>query len=964
MTPKQFIDKWGKVDVKEISFAQSHFNDICELVGSPKPLDIDSQGKFFTFEVAAKKFGGRQGRADVWYKNKFIWEYKGGDGTLDEAYQQLQLYRESLENPPLLIASDVHKIIINTNFTNTVRKKYVIEINELADPAKLKLLKAVFFDPDSLKPTVTQEQVTIQGANSFITMVEDLRKWNEYDKDFSSKEAMGHFITQLLFCLFAEDIKLLPEKLFSKVVSYEEGLEGTVKIRLEELFKTMGKGGMYGYYKIPYFNGTLFDSINVPEAINALASYLEKSSELDWSSIDPSIFGTLFERVIDEQKREQLGAHYTSKDDIALVVDPVITNDLRAEWAELKRLAIKLLGENKTKEAKDNLQNFSDRIASITVLDPACGSGNFLYVTLKRLLDIQKEIIVFAKQKELGNIPLTVNPKQLFGIEIDPYAHQLAQIVIWIGYIQWRNDNGFKEFDEPVLQPLHQIFNKDSILEVEEDKDPKEPDWPETDFIIGNPPFLGNRKLRPILGESYVNNLEKVYRNDLEGIPDLVCYWFNKAEKLVEEGKVKRVGLLATQAIRGGTNRQVLDKIVKGGEIFMAWSDKEWVLDGATVHVSIVAFDKGNNKNIYLNGNSVKSINSHLDSENDLSSAKTLLENENLSFQGVVLRGKFDLTQQKASEMLEEKNPSGLLNAEVIKVRKTGADVLSKSKDSYVIDFGINASLEVAEKYEIPFKYIKDNVYADRQKANQKEARDNWWTHWNPRTEMRKALSAMPRYIATPRVAKHRVFVWLDKNILPDAQLVVFARSDDYFMGVLHSRVHEVWARKQGTQLRDAVSGFRYTPKTTFKTFPFPWMPGKEPLDDEKLRRISEFSKALMEFRNIWLYPDGVGITISDKTYKNKNLTNLYNALEFYRQEIRGKLRDEKRWDKVIDNDIASIEEMEELDRIHENLDHAVLDAYGWDKNLTNEELLGQLLLLNQSRLGKVENNNSEEEEE
>lgn len=963
MTPKQFIDKWGKVDVKEISFAQSHFNDICELVGSPKPLDIDSQGKFFTFEVAAKKFGGRQGRADVWYKNKFIWEYKGGDGTLDEAYQQLQLYRESLENPPLLIASDVHKIIINTNFTNTVRKKYVIEINELADPEKLKILKAVFFDPDSLKPSVTQEQVTIQGANSFITMVEDLRKWNKYDNDFSSKEAMGHFITQLLFCLFAEDIKLLPEKLFSKVVSYEEGLEGTVKIRLEELFKTMKKGGMYGYYKIPYFNGTLFDSINVPEAINALASYLEKSSELDWSSIDPSIFGTLFERVIDEQKREQLGAHYTSKDDIALIVDPVITNDLRAEWTELKRFVDKLSGENKTKEAKDNLQNFSDKIASVTVLDPACGSGNFLYVTLKRLLDIQKEIIVFAKQKELGDFPLTVSPKQLFGIEVDPYAHQLAQIVIWIGYIQWRNDNGFKEFEQPVLQPLHQILNKDSILETEDGKNPKEPDWPETDFIIGNPPFLGNRKLTPILGEPYVYNLQKVYKKDLDGIPDLVCYWFNKAEKLVEEGRVKRVGLLATQAIRGGTNRQVLDRVVKNSEIFMAWDDKEWILDGASVHVSIVGFSKKGSTTKFLNGNVVPFINAQLDAGTDLTSTLPLIENLGLSFQGVVMRGKFNITASEASNMLDEINPSKLSNSDVIKMRKTGSDILSKSEDSYVIDFGSKTEAEAA-KYIAPFDHVQKNVYSDRQKSTQIEARENWWLYWRSRDQMRKLLSKLDRYIATPRVSKHRVFVWLDSKIIPDNAIVVFVRNDDYFIGVLHSKVHELWARKKGTQLRDAVSGFRYTPESTFLTFPMPWVPGKEPWENDKLKEISQLSKLLMEFRDTWLYPEGVGITISEKTYKNKNLTTLYNSLEFYRREIKGKLRDEKRWDKIIDNNIISVEEIEELDRIHENLDHAVLDAYGWDKNIRDEEIFEKLLILNHSRpCKKLKVEESEDEE-
>ncbi len=963
MTAKQFIEKWEKVDTKEITFAQSHFNDICDLVNTPKPLQIDPKGEFFTFEIAARKFGGRPGRADVWYKDKFIWEYKGGDTDLEEAYEQLQLYRESLGNPPLLIASNAHKIIINTNFTNTVRKRYEIDIQDLTEVEKFDILKIVFLNPDSLKPTATQEQVTIESANSFIKMVEELRIYNKSDKDFASKEAMGHFIIQLLFCLFAEDIKLLPDGLFSKVVSYDKDLPGDIKTRLEDLFKVMVKGGMYGYYKIPFINGTLFESINIPKAINALASYLERSAGLDWSSIDPSIFGTLFERVIDENKREQLGAHYTSREDIALVVDPVIVNDLREEWIEIKGSTIKLLEENKTKEAEESLKEFSKKIASVKVLDPACGSGNFLYVTLWRLLDLQKEIIVFAKQKQLGDLPLSVSPKQLFGIEIDPYAHQLAQIVIWIGYIQWRNENGFKEFEEPVLQPLHQIINKDSILQLDKENVPIEPNWPETDFIIGNPPFLGNRKLTPILGESYVNNLQKLYKDDIDGIPDLVCYWFNIAEKLLEEGKVKKVGLLATQAIRGGTNRQVLDRIVKNAEIFMAWDDKEWILDGANVHVSIVGFGKAiEGQSKYLNGRQVSHINSQLDAGTDITSTLSLNENIGLSFQGVVMRGKFNITSSQASSILEEANPSKVKNSDVIKMRKTGSDILSKSDDSYVIDFG-NRTEEEATKYIVPFKYLKQNVYPDRQKSTQIEAREKWWTYWRSRDQMRKIILNLPRYIATPRVSKHRVFVWLDSHIIPDNAIVVFTRSDDYFMGVLHSKVHELWSRKKGTQLRDAVSGFRYTPESTFLTFPFPWQPGRELWENEKLKKISSISNMLIEFRNKWLYPEGVGIDFSEETYKKRNLTNLYNALSLFKNEIKGRSRDKEKWRKSIDKKIISLEEAEELDRIHDNLDLAVLEAYGWDRNISDEEIFEKLLLLNKSRPGKTLKAEEEDDE-
>ncbi len=964
MNPLEFVNKWKAVEVKEIAFAQSHFNDVCELVGVPKPLEIDPHGTFFTFEISAKKFGSRSGRADVWYKGKFIWEYKGDKTDLEEAYQQLQLYRESLENPPLLITSNAHTIIINTNFNNTVRKTYVLTLDDLLIPSKLDLLKKAFTDPEWLKPKVTQEEVTRNSANAFVLIADDLLKWDQYDKNFLNAEALAHFIVQLLFCLFAEDIGLLPNNVFSETVGYVDKNFGTLQTRLQNLFEHMKNGGLFGNHKIPYIDGTLFDNIIVPEAINTLSSRLEDVGKLDWSGIDPSIFGTLFERVIDKNKRAQLGAHYTSKDDILLVVNPVLMQSLRDEWIEIRRQVHQLIDQNCLKDASLKLKEFSGRISSIKVLDPACGSGNFLYVALRQLLDLQKEIIVISKQNNLEELPLTVGPHQLYGIELDSYAHQLAQIVIWIGYIQWRFENGFSEFEEPVLKPLHQILHQDAIIKLDGNNIPIEPTWPETDVIIGNPPFLGSRKMRPLLGSTYCDNLVTLYKKDLKGMPDLVCYWFNKSLKLVETGEVKNVGLLATQAIRGGTNSQVLDNIVNNGEIFMAWSDKDWVLDGAHVHVSIVGFNKGNNRVKYLDGKIVNTINSHLDAGIDLSTAAQLIENEGISFQGVVLRGKFNITDSEAHTMLNDSNPTDVSNSEVIKKRKTGADVLSKSPDSYIIDFGIDRTEESSSSYILPFQYLLNNVKPDRQKALQKSAQEKWWLHWNPRVQMKERLSKLSRYVATPRVAKHRVFVWLDKDIVPDAQLIVFARDDDYFMGVLHSKIHEVWARKKGTQLRDAVSGFRYTPKSVFRNFPFPLPLGTESQDETFVVDISNMSKSLMSFREKWLYPEGVGITFSKSDYIKRNLTNLYNALEFYRLEIKGKQRDLKLWNKTIGERIVSLEEIEELDRIHDDLDSSVIRAYGWEINLDNEEILTNLLTLNQRRPHSASDESDESDEE
>jgi type II restriction/modification system DNA methylase subunit YeeA len=958
LTPKQFVKKWSQIQLKEKSASQSHFNDICALVGHKTPSETDPRGEFFTFEADADKPEGERGWADAWYKNKFIWEYKGPHGNLDAAYQQLLLYKDSLGNPPLLITSDIQIIYIHTNFTNTVKKIFPVTFDTLLDGPGVELLRLAFYDPEKLRPTQTQEQVTKATARDFVEVAEKLRTYTS-GKNIPP-EQLAHFLVRLLFCLFAEDIKLLPNDIFSKLIRADLNA-AQFEQSLRMLFAAMRTGGIFGVEPILHFNGGLFDNDFVPETVHGdIVGPLRNASQHDWSRIDPSIFGTLFERIIDESKRAQLGAHYTSKDDILLVVEPVLMQPLREKWQIARMNAETTARSEKADEAFGLLKTFSNELAALRVLDPACGSGNFLYLALRQLLDLQKEIITLAARLGLPEIELSVGPHQIYGIEINPYAHELAQITVWIGYLQWRVENGFAHMEEPILKPLKQIEHRDAILrtshpvgETDNIVASDEPVWPEVDFIIGNPPFLGSRKMRPVLGNSYCDALFKVYEKRVDGLPDLVCYWFEKAQKQIAEGKAKRAGLLATQAIRGGTNRQVLDAIKDNGDIFMAWSDKEWILDGATVHVSIIGFDDGSESNKSLDGIPVASINSDLTADVDISGGLILPENQNISFQGVVLRGKFDISRREVNDLLKRTdNPNGRPNSDVIRSRRTGEDIVNRNSDSFVVDFGINMPLEEASKYLGPFEYLKQNVYEMRQKANQAVAREKWWIHWNPRNQMRAALVKIPRYIATPRVAKHRIFVWLINEILPDAQLVVFARDDDYFFGVLHSVIHEFWSRRKGTQLRDAESGFRYTSTTTFETFPFPWPPGKEPQSDPRVQAIAAAAKQLDDFRTEWLIPSSslYSGSIGEKILQKRTLTNLYNALSLYRQQYKGKQRDMDAWRDSPSGPIASLEDAEMLDHLHIALDHAVLDAYGWPHNLSEEQILERLLALNLER--------------
>ena len=944
LSPQKFVAKWSQIRLKEMTVAQSHFIDVCALVNHLPPLDADPHGQFFTFEASTEKTGGQRGRADVWYKGRFIWEYKGARADLDKAYQQLLLYRESLGNPPLLITSDTQRIIIHTNFTNTVKRVYEIDFERLLKGDGLALLKRAFHDPQSLEPDQTQEQVTRATANTFVAVVDTLKKWERA----ADPERLGHFIVRLFFCLFAEDLGLLPGDIFTQLVGYQERGFRQFVSSLRALFAAMRDGGTFGFYPIRHFDGGLFDDDYVPDLPSDIMDALLRACRQDWSGIDPSIFGTLFERVIDEAKRAQLGAHYTSKDDIMLIVEPVLMKPLRDRWYQVKREATRLIKSDQPAQAHALLNDFAAEIAAVRVLDPACGSGNFLYVALRQLLDLQKEVIVFARRQGLDEIPLTAGPEQLYGIEIDPYAHELAQITVWIGYLQWRFENGFAEVAEPVLRPLANIQRKDAVLAYDADDNTIESEWPEADVVVSNPPFLGTQKMRKELGDDYVDKLRRLYQGRLWGKHDLVCFWFENARAMIEKGKLKRAGLIATNSIRQGASRHVLERIKETGGIFMAWSDHPWKQDGAAVRVSIVGFDDGSERTIMLNGKNVKNITANLRSGPDLTKSVRLKENEGIAFYGTIKGGPFDIDVATARTLLAATNASSRSNEEVVKPWVNGTDITRRPRNMWIIDFGVDMPLEEAELYEMPFEYVHSHVKPMRDKVRRKKYREKWWLFSEPCVGMRQAIAPLSRFIVTTMIAKYRLFAWLKHPTIPDQRVVVIARGDDYFFGVLHSRVHESWALAMGSTLEDRPS---YAPTATFQTFLFPWSPGQEPGADEdpRVAAIAEAARELVAFRQAWLHPEGVGIIISERQVKKRTLTNLYNALVQYRENVRGKDRNPHRWKEAVGGIIA-LEEIETLDHIHNELDQAVFDAYGWPHGLSDEEILERLLALNLER--------------
>ena len=790
MTPQQFIHTYRQVTLSERSACQSHFNDLCELLGQPKPVHADPEGAWYTFERGVQKTAGGQGWADVWMKGHFGWEYKKKKRDLKAAYDQLLQYREDLENPPLLVVCDLDRFEVHTNFTGTAKQVYAFDLEALADEHNLDVLRKLFTDPDALKPGQTPEGITEQVAQHFGKLADGLKT-----RGIPAHQA-SHFLMKLMFCMFAEDIGLLGERrlttkggpdetLFTRLLRSTKGDPAKLARQLREFFTAMASGGDFWGEDILHFNGGLFHDADVIDLEPAEIQYLLDAAIPDWENVEPSIFGTLFERILDPNKRSQLGAHYTSRADIETLLEPVVMQPLRREWDDVRAQCEKLARKSpraasrgtRTRKAKltppeKRLREFLERLAHVTILDPACGSGNFLYVALHLLLDLEKEVIGYAARQGIGLFP-QVRPTQLAGIEINPYAQELASVVIWIGYLQWMHHNGFNPPANPVLEPIESIHRMDAILDLSDPEHPLEPEWPPAEFIVGNPPFLGNRMIQGQLGAHYVNALANIYSERLGGKPDLCCYWYERARSQITNKHTKRCGLLATQGIRGGTNRRTLELLKSSGDIFFAVSDRDWVLDGANVHVSLIGFDDGTEQSRILDGNRVAEINSNLTSNADITRAGKLQDNLSVSFQGAIARGKFDVSHSTACGMLlAGGNPHGRPNSDVLVPCLNGMDITRRPRDSWIVRFPQDSSESDASCYVEPFDVIKAEVQPARQGAAQAEAREFWWKHWRPRTAMFDALSSLHRFVVTPTVSKFRVFSWVAAPAFPDHQLI------------------------------------------------------------------------------------------------------------------------------------------------------------------------------------------------
>ena len=1001
MTPQDFIQKWGPGGpahgLNEEQGAQSHFLDLCELLGVPKP----GSEAGYLFEEKNSVIGGRTGYADVFRSGAFAWENKAPGKNLDTALKQLLSYSLALSNPPILVVCDRLTIRIHTQFTGHPTETHTVLLAELDQPAKLALLRRIWLAPESFRPKKTSRDITEAAARSFATLAEGLRKRGPV-KDTDPQgwqthaDEVAHFLTQCLFCFFAEDVGLLPGRMFEGLVNNRKLTSEKLTGGLKNLFTVMQGGGLYGNDDIPWFNGGLFKTIKVPALTVLDMTELRNAAGLNWSAIDVSIFGTLFERGLDPGKRSQLGAHYTDPATIERIVEPVLRRPLLQVWEQLTPVLQALLakstkkGDKNYKTAQAKFIVWLDHLKNFRVLDPACGSGNFLFMGLKALKDIELQSHLEAALMGLEReADLVTGPHNMLGLELNEYAAELARVTVWIGELQWRLLHGYEFKTNPVLEPLDHIECRDALLAFGAGgAAPVEAQWPKASVVIGNPPFLGDKMMRSELGDAYTDTLRQVYKDRVPGGADLVMFWFEKARCQIEKSGLYAAGLVATNSIRQRGNRPVMERIQQTTRIYEAWADMPWVNQGAAVRVSLVCFGHAE-QTARLDGAEVQQLFPDLKAqaigalEVDLTTARPLLENADASYFGLCLAGPFKVPAQTAAGWLREPNVHGLPNSQVLKPIYNGSDITRRWSGQWVIDFGARMSENDAAQFEKPFEYAHQHIYPVRATNNRLSRAKYWWRHGETRPGMREKLVNLTRYIATVETAKYRLFVFFPVSVAPEHSLIIIPRADDVTFGLLSCRFHNVWALARGGRMGKGNDP-RYNSLAAFEPFPFPEgltpadtahqrteeiaggalipagisAPNKPPAQKGRAQaaikniairdhatHIAIAAKRLNDLREHWLnppewtqrLPEVIPLGLDASPYPDRIVPKNGHEKELAERTLTKLYNQRPAW----------------LDAAHKTLDAAVAAAYGWldySADTPDEEILKRLLALNLQR--------------
>jgi hypothetical protein len=738
--------------------------------------------------------------------------------------------------------------------------------------------------------------------------------------------------------------------------------------------------------KLLHFNGGLFETAEVLPVTDEQLELLILASEADWRDVEPAIFGTLLERALDPIERHKLGAHYTPRAFVERLVIPTVIEPLREEWAAAQAAGVTLAKSGDLKKAIAEIRAFHRNLCRVLILDPACGSGNFLYVTLEHMKRLEGEVLdtlesFGEKQVALEHTGLNVDPHQLLGIEANPRAAAITDLVLWIGYLQWHfRTHGEVMPPEPVLRQFHNIENHDAVLaydrtepvtdndgrivtrwdgrtymkhpatgeEVPDEEarieavryiNPRRAEWPQADFIVGNPPYIGARRIRLALGDEYVVTLRSVYE-DVPETSDYVMYWWHKAAQEVESGRTRRFGFITTNSIVQSYSRGLIERHLReeqGVRIILAIPDHPWVeaSDGAAVRVAMTVvtsrqdysgkallarvIDEEGDR-VTLEQERAAFINESLKSVPETQNIESLRANKDMCFQGVVPAGdgfKLDPDELQQLGYGADSLPP------VIREYIIGRDLVQRHQQKFIIDFFGLSEASARNEWPALYQRLLDRIYPERRQNKRAAYRDKWWLFAEPRPAMRNALRGLDRFIVTPYTAKHRPFIFVDGVTLPDAMAYAIASDDAYILGVLSSRAHVLWALSAGGRL-GIGNDPRYTSQVTFMPFPFP------ECDEPQKASIRELGEALDAHRKR-----------QQAHYPKVTVTGMYNVLEKLRANELLTSEDKE----THDQGLVSV-----LKQIHEDLDAAVFDAYGWPTTVSDDEIVQNIAALNAQR--------------
>lgn len=907
---ERFRQRWEAREGNERQQAQQFLRELLDCYGRK----LEDEAEVFEHRLTVD---GTQKYADLLLGEELLVEMKSAKETdkLEQHYPQAEAYWRAAgagerRSPRFVVLCSFRRLLIYQPGEHPGQLMADLRLGDLVErPEALDVLRG-------REPDLTDRQIDLtKEAVGAVARVHRLL----LDRGVEDGIART-FVLQATWCMFAEDLGLLRERVLTELLSrLLRGEASADQDPIGQLFDFLGREdpNRPGIYQaVPYANGGLFEQPARIVLAREEIELLHTAAQADWTKVEPAVFGGLLQSSIDRRRRQQIAAHYTPKQKIDRIIQPTIVTPWRRRIDALESAgqAIELLHE----------------LSRFKVLDPACGCGNFLYVAYDALRGLEADArdrlaeLCAAEGRPLPDGLPRVPLSNMLGIEIDAFAVRLARVVLWIGHALAVERHHLLGESGPVPPSAAEaaLRRADAPLPLPEittiiEGDALEITWPQCDAIVGNPPFIGSQHLRQHIGDEAVARLGDLFPG--VGVREYVTYWFRKAHDHLDPGE--RAGLVATNSIREGRARKAsLEYVTEhGGVITDAISTVPWEGE-ANVHVSIVNWVKQPGEDpgpLTLDDEPVDSITPSLTEGSHHEAPARLAGNAGRSFQGPIPVGKgFELTDGQAQELLARGDAR---YADVVRPFLKGKDLTDDPRQQprqWTIDFA-DMALEEAMRYPAALQIVQDSVKAERQLKRRKRHRDYWWQFGESRIGMRAALAPLPRYIAANEYGKRIQFAWQQRASCPNNKIIAIASADPAVLGLLISRPFALWIVRWGGRLK---SDLHFTPTTVFETFPFP------PTDRDRWATIGEIAEDLTALRSE-LCLTGTAQPIG--------LTKLYNAVD------EGAFRD--------------------LSGLHRRLDQAVLTAYGWPRSLAtpspdhDRDLLRRLYERNQALAAGVE---------